>query len=76
LNVSWEHAVANKRLFNDNSPQIRKNSRFDPMAAPGIFSDGYACGTNSSGDGHFNPPAKLTPEVSANISPVLLSQFR
>jgi hypothetical protein len=76
LNMSRKHPITNERLLNHNGPQIRKNCRFNPVAAAGIFSDGYSGGPDLGGDGHFNPPPKLAPEVSANISPVFPGHFR
>src|SRR5439155_25258627 len=71
LNMRRQHSVTNERFLNHDAPQIRKNSRFDPVAATRVFPDGDARRPDLAGDGHFNPSPKLAPEVPTDVSPVL-----
>src|SRR5207249_5113448 len=58
-------------FLNHDAAQIRKNSRFDPVAATRVFPDGDARRPDLAGDDHFNPSPKLAPEVPTDVSPVL-----
>jgi len=75
-NVRGQHSVTNERMLNHNTAEVRKNSRFNPVAAAGVFSNGDSRGPDLASDSHFNPAPKLAPEVTTNVSPVCLSEFR
>ena len=76
LYVGRQHSVTNERLLNHDTPQVRKNSRFDPVAPARVFSDGDARRPDLACDGHLNAAAKLAPEVTPNVSPVFPGEFR
>ena len=75
LNAVWKQPITNEGFPNHDAPQIRKDSRFDPVSAPGVFPERDARCPHLSGDSHFNPPSKLTPEVPADAPPVFLGNF-
>ena len=75
LHMRGQHSVTNQRFLNYDSAQVRKNSRFDSVAAPRVFCDGNARSSNLGGDGLFDLAPKLAPKVTTNVSPVFLGQF-
>lgn len=71
-----EDSITNKGFLNHNTAQIGEHLGFNSMASAGILSDGYASLSNPIGDLHFHLASEFTAKVTANISPILLREFR
>ena len=70
-----QHAVTDKRLLNQDTPQFRKHRRFDRVPPAWVFSDGDARRPDLARDHHLDEAAELAPQIAADVSPVFPGEF-
>lgn len=75
MDVRGQHSIANQGFVHHDTPQIRKNFRFDAVAAARILRDSDAGGLHLRGNGHFHLTPQLGPQITANIMPVSPGEF-